>query len=169
MTALARVHAHMQNDIYISEQINTHTHSERSDGQVPQTAFPSVIRLSEPSPLSNLSPVALLGLNTQPASYTTPPSVSVCESDCVQVCIHKSRQCVCVKFLFHIYLHLVYVCLIVCVCCLQPLKLCGLVTGPHQSMTRLLSLEPSGFMAEHACVCVCVSLCVYPCFMCECT
>ena len=44
----------------------------------------------------------------------------------------------------------------VCFCCLQPLKLCGLVTGPHQIMTRLLSSEPSASVTEHVCVCVCV-------------
>lgn len=124
--------------------MHTNSHSEGSDGQVAQTAFPAVIKLSEPSPLSNLSPVALRGLNTPPAGYPTP---------CLHPCWNGTAGCehvrtdpgtVCVKFL----------CLYVC--CLQLLKLYGLVTGPHQSMTKLLSLEPSGFAAEYMAVCACV-------------
>lgn len=59
----------------VEASICTNTHRERSDGQVSETAFAHVIRLSEPSPPSNLSPVALRGLNTRPAGNTTPPSL----------------------------------------------------------------------------------------------
>lgn len=88
------------------------SHSEGSDGQVPQTAFPCVIRLSEPSPLSNLSPVALLGLNTQPAGYTTPLSVSVCvrEPVCVSMC--PQIQAVCVSNFSFTLIYTVCVCLL---------------------------------------------------------
>lgn len=92
-----RTHSHTHAKLHVSKQAYTQTHSERSDGQVPQTAFPCVIRLSEPSPLSNLSPVALLGLNTKPAGYTTPLSVSVCVREPVCVSMYPQIQAVCVS------------------------------------------------------------------------
>lgn len=74
-----------------------------------------MIRLSEPSPFSNLSPVALLGLNTQPVGYTTPLSVHVCVREWVCVTMYPQIQAMCVKFLFHIGLHCVWACLCVSV------------------------------------------------------
>lgn len=81
-----RSHSNSNAKIHLSKRPCTRTRAR--GGQVPQTAFPRVIRLSEPSPLSNLSPVALRGLNTRPAGNTTPLSVPECDTEPVYVSMH---------------------------------------------------------------------------------
>lgn len=91
------IHSHSNSNakIHLSERPRSHAHTR--SGQVPQTAFPRVIRLSEPSPLSNLSPVALHGLNTRPAGNTTPLSVPECDTEPVCVSMHPQIPPVCVR------------------------------------------------------------------------
>lgn len=87
---------------------------------MPQTAFPRVIRLSEPSPLSNLSPVALHGLNTRPAGNPTPLSVLECDTEPVYVSMHPHIQSLCVSNFSLSHASTVCVCrLYVCVCLLS--------------------------------------------------
>ena len=61
-----RVHTRM----YVCKHLHTDTHTHTGKGLMVRCP-----RLSEPSPPSNLSPVALRGLNTRPAGNTTPPSL----------------------------------------------------------------------------------------------
>lgn len=81
-----------------------------------------MIRLSEPSPLSNLSPVALRGLNTQPASNTTPVSVLECEREPVCVSMHPQIQAVCVSNFSFTCVYRARVCVCVCVSLSATLK-----------------------------------------------
>lgn len=109
------IHSHSNSNakIHLSKRPRTHAHTR--GGQVPQTAFPRVIRLSEPSPLSNLSPVALHGLNTRPAGNTTPLSVPECDTEPGSASMHPQIQPVCVSNFSLSHASTVRVCMCVCV------------------------------------------------------
>lgn len=116
---------HSNAKIHRSDRPSSHAHT--SCGQVPQTAFPCVIRLSEPSPLSNLSPVALHGLNTRPVCNTTPLSVPECDTEPVCVSMHPQ--------ILPVYVCVFVVCVSACV--------------------SNFSLSHTSTMREYVCVCVC--------------